>query len=310
MARKRGGLAGIYDRNKKIIKPLAAGAAGMFGSPLLGALVGSAMGGLDREGKKGIGFDVNKGVQGGLEGYGAGQLGSAAGKAIGAGALKGKLAGLLTGNASAPDVMGMGADMLTGAPQIGMTPGASSSYGAMGSFQPSMSGVSASARKIATTPVKAPSNFKGKASSVLKGVRENKDIIGGAVKGIQMAMPDPSNEAAMMNAETARMRYNLEQKEAEQARLRQENIARLLMPQARQMFGGQQSPFVVEGQRSTFAPLPSAANMYADPEMSLSQYIDNADAPEQVLPYNTSPSAQRYAAEAQARGRAYTYGRK
>jgi hypothetical protein len=212
---------------------------------------------------------------------------------------------------------------LTGAPQIGMTPGASSSYGAMGSFQPSMSGVSASTRKIATTPVKTPSNFKGKARELLKGVRENKDIIGGAVKGIQMAMPDPSNEAAMMNAETARMRYNLEQKEAEQARLRQENIARLLMPQARQMFEGRQSPF------------SPAANMYADPEMSLSQYMDNADAPEQVLPYNTSPSAQRYAAEAQdagraymgtgyggserakrlaaeaqARGRAYTYGRK
>jgi hypothetical protein len=238
MAKKRGGLAGIYDRNKKYIKALAPVAAGFIPGvgPMVGAAIGAAMGG-DREGKGYFkGFDAGGAALGGVTGYIGGKTGQAAGARIGQAAKGGGLKSLLTGNASAPDAMGMGADVLTGTPQMGMTPGASSSYGAMGSFQPSMSGVSASTRKIATTPVKTPSNFKGKARELLKGVRENKDIIGGAVKGIQMAMPDPSKEAAMMNAETARMRYDLEQEETLEERRRKENIAKLLMPMYQQLY--------------------------------------------------------------------------
>lgn len=85
MARKRGGLAGIWDRNKKIIKPLATGLAGVLGTPALGAAVGAAMGGLDREGKGGIGFDLKRGAMGGVQGYGMGKLGSALGGAAGIG---------------------------------------------------------------------------------------------------------------------------------------------------------------------------------------------------------------------------------
>ena len=40
--RKRGGLAGIYDRNKKIIKPVVSGALGLI-NPALGAAAGAAM---------------------------------------------------------------------------------------------------------------------------------------------------------------------------------------------------------------------------------------------------------------------------
>jgi len=87
MARKRGGLAGFYDNNKKIIKPVAAGLAGLVGTPMLGAAVGAAFGGLDREGKRGIGVDLGGAVKGGLEGYAAGSagqsLGSMTGKALG-----------------------------------------------------------------------------------------------------------------------------------------------------------------------------------------------------------------------------------
>ena len=73
--RKRGGLAGIWDRNKKVIKPLVSGIAGAIGTPALGAAVGAAMGGLDREGKRGIGFDLGGAAKGGLSGYAAGSAG-------------------------------------------------------------------------------------------------------------------------------------------------------------------------------------------------------------------------------------------
>lgn len=76
MARKRGGLAGIWDRNKKIIKPIATLAAGALTGGAGGALVGGLMNGLDREGKGGIGFDLKKGAMGAAQGYGMGKLGA------------------------------------------------------------------------------------------------------------------------------------------------------------------------------------------------------------------------------------------
>lgn len=76
MARKRGGLAGIWDRNKHIIKPGATALAGMLtGGAALPALLGGAMGGLDREGKGGIGLDFGGAAKGALSGYGMGKLG-------------------------------------------------------------------------------------------------------------------------------------------------------------------------------------------------------------------------------------------
>jgi hypothetical protein len=80
MARKRGGIAGFYDRNKKVIIPAATGLAGLFGTPALGAAVGAAFGGLDRPGKSGIGLDVMGAAKGGLSGYAAGKLGNSLGK--------------------------------------------------------------------------------------------------------------------------------------------------------------------------------------------------------------------------------------
>lgn len=77
MARKRGGLAGVWDRNKKIIKPIATLAAGALTGGVGGAVVGGLMNGLDREGKGGIGFDVGKGAMGAASGYGMGKIGGA-----------------------------------------------------------------------------------------------------------------------------------------------------------------------------------------------------------------------------------------
>lgn len=73
--RKRGGLAGIWDRNKNVIRPVVSGALGLV-NPALGVAAGAAMRGLDRPGKGGIGLDVGQAVRGGLEGYGAGAAAS------------------------------------------------------------------------------------------------------------------------------------------------------------------------------------------------------------------------------------------
>ena len=85
--RKRGGLAGIWDRNKGVITPLATLAAGAIGGPAAAAALGAAMGGLDRPGKRGIGLDAGGAVRGGLQGYTMGKVGQ-----YGAGKLKGLFA--------------------------------------------------------------------------------------------------------------------------------------------------------------------------------------------------------------------------
>lgn len=83
MGRKRGGLAGLWDRSKKVITPIATGIAGLIGTPALAAALGAAMKGLDREGKSGIGFDAKQGVIGGMQGYGMGKLGQGLGNLAG-----------------------------------------------------------------------------------------------------------------------------------------------------------------------------------------------------------------------------------
>jgi hypothetical protein len=75
MARKRGGLAGIWDRNKQFIKPIATLAAGALTGGAGGAVVGGLMSGLDRPGKGGIGFDVKQGALGAAQGYAMGKGG-------------------------------------------------------------------------------------------------------------------------------------------------------------------------------------------------------------------------------------------
>jgi hypothetical protein len=79
MARKRGGLAGIWDRNKKILKPIATIAGGLIGGPWGAGAVGGLIGGFDRPGKGGIGFDFKEGIKGGIKGYAMGKLGEAFG---------------------------------------------------------------------------------------------------------------------------------------------------------------------------------------------------------------------------------------
>lgn len=248
MARKRGGVAGIYDRNKGLIKavaPIAAGfipGVGPLVGPLVGAALGAALGG-DREGKGYFGgFDVGGAVKGGLSGYGGAKLGQAA---------KGGLANMFTGGVSP-------VDKLAGAPKVGLTAGGPSSYGSMGSFQPTMAGGAGSSAAAAAPSAASSGSVYGNipasrmgamprlASQVAdtppgllsragKAATEYKDLIAMAGKGIQLALPDAASDAKYMDAETNRMRLDDERDQMKMEQERRRRIAELLMPMFTQM---------------------------------------------------------------------------
>lgn len=206
MARKRGGLAGLYDRNKGAIKALAPAALSFIpgvGIPLAAA-AGAALG-ADKEGRR-YG-DLGGALKGGLSGA-----------AIGAGTQGARA--LLTG----------GGPMRGMVPKIGgRLPAANMSVG----VTPGTGGIQ-SAVTSTLGGGKAVGGMGGTASGLLRGIRENKDLIGMAAKGIQSALPDQGNEAALMNAETARQRLALEEDELEQQRqireARAEMTRRLFAP--------------------------------------------------------------------------------
>jgi hypothetical protein len=72
--KKRGGVAGAYDRNKKLVSAAATVAGFLMGGPAGAGMARGAVQGLDRPGEGGIGFDVKRGIKGFSEGYGAGNV--------------------------------------------------------------------------------------------------------------------------------------------------------------------------------------------------------------------------------------------
>jgi len=278
MARKRGGLAGIYDRNKGLIKTVAPIAAGFIPGvgPLVGAALGAAMG-ADKEGKGYFkGFDAGGAVMGGLSGYGGAKLGQSARSGLGK---------LFTGGVSPVDRLTGAPELgvltqttgqtgavqgLAGAPSVGMTAGAPSSYGAIGSFQPTMAGGAGGSAAAAAAPSAASSGSvygnipapqmrtmpnipsppaqsqtqkslgtlaKDAAKGAGKFAKDNKDLIATAGKGVQAFLPDAAGDAAYMNAETNRLRLAEEQAQAKMEQERRSRIAELLMPMFTQMSG-------------------------------------------------------------------------
>ena len=312
MARKRGGLAGFYDKNKKLIKTVAPIAAGFIPGigPALGAALGAAMGG-DTEGKGYFsGFNAGGAVKGGLSGYGGAKLGQAA---------KGGLAKMFTASP---------VNKLTGAPKLGaltqttsgaapVMPGIGATAGAaptaaytgnvggygigmpLGSAAPVPSSAMADlpardiSKMIQTTPtgrtpfgnIPAPRMADGSTASLPKldmaskmqrltqttggapptGIpapqmgampriasqvadkplgrfaqaskfaTDNKDLIAMAGKGVQAFLPDAASNAAMKNAETARMRLDDEREQMKTEEERRRRMAELLMPMFTQM---------------------------------------------------------------------------
>jgi hypothetical protein len=85
--KKRGGVAGAYDRNKAIVQAAVPTLAGMLipGGAIAGAVAGGLARGLDRPGKGGIGLDLGQAARGAVTGAALGKLGSMAGKGLGIG---------------------------------------------------------------------------------------------------------------------------------------------------------------------------------------------------------------------------------
>ena len=99
MARKRGGINGVYDRNKGIIVPLLdVAATTLTGGAIPPGVTSAVIRGADQEGRRfGSSFDVGDAAKG----YATGQLAN-----IGAGAIKSGLPGIA--KAGAPSLGGMG----------------------------------------------------------------------------------------------------------------------------------------------------------------------------------------------------------
>ena len=85
--RKRGGLAGAYDRNKALVQAAVPTLAGMFipGGAIAGAVAGGLARGVDRPGKSGIGLDVGQAARGALTGAALGSAGKFLGGKMGIG---------------------------------------------------------------------------------------------------------------------------------------------------------------------------------------------------------------------------------
>lgn len=271
MARKRGGLAGIWDRNKGIIKTAVPAALSFIpgvGVPLAAA-AGAAMGGLDRPGKSGIGLDVMGGIKGGISGYGIGK---------GTQAVAGGVRSLLAPRV--PDIsgaMGRASGMIDQAnaqilsqPAMGGAPtsyvqsfGAGMPASEVNAMReaarraservapPDMSKytnrLTSAAEQAPMRAISAPSVTAGSFPSAASNVpgasrlsrfagfaRENKDLIGMGAKGLMSQLPNQRGEAELMVAETGRMRLEEEQRQAQIEEQRRRAIMQLLAPYVRQ----------------------------------------------------------------------------
>jgi hypothetical protein len=286
MARKRGGLAGFYDRNKGWLKTAVPAALSFIpgaGIPLAAA-AGAAMGG-DVEGKgyfKGLksAEGIGGAVKGGLSGYGIGKGTQAvaggvrsllAPKTPDISGVLGKTSGMLDeANAqilSKPAFGGAPTNYVQtfggGLPASELEAMRQSARGGAARLaapaMPSQPVMTMSQAPYTPAPIKIPGqelitsgNFpvQGKGPGIRdmlsgagKFARENKDLIAMAGKGIGSMLPNAAGDAALMNAETNRMRLEAEQDQIKRDEERKRRIAALLMPYAQQQFpqyfGGQ-----------------------------------------------------------------------
>lgn len=212
MAKKRGGVAGFYDRNKGIIQkavPAALSFVPGVGIPLA-AGAGALMRGLDRPGQRGIGFNAFEGLKGGVEGaiVGAGTQGARA---------------LLTG----------------GGPMGGMVPkigGGGMGGGAKGAANLTADG-------IPRMPLGLTGNEPTQTMKFTQALLQPQ-VLSGAVQGGLGMLPDA--KSAAMEEQTKlgqgqldlqRAQFEEEKRRADMEQERKRKIAELLMPLMQQSFG-------------------------------------------------------------------------
>jgi hypothetical protein len=228
MARKRGGLAGIWDRNKKVIKPIAEIGASLLGGPMASAGIGALMEGLDRPGKSGISFDAGAGLRGGIQGYGVGQ-----GTQLVKGGAKALMSQMGTG-AAAP-----AAPSLASAGELPAAP----SQVSLASKYPTPS-FSPSSASMGASPVSSASSGGGSSlmSKIGRGVSTGMDwaekhpmATQGIAKGISSMLPNQETAALAEKNRLTQRQLDLEERQYTDEQERRKRIAQLLLPMYQQM---------------------------------------------------------------------------
>lgn len=236
----RGGIAGIWDRNKAFIKPIAQATAAYFGGPMAGAGVGAAMEGLDRPGKSGVGVDVGGAVRGGIQGYGVGQLASQIpGSAAKQAAAQAAIAPPVPAASTEPVYSSGFASAGRQAGEIGYTPssmtGAPAAAAPVAGTAPRLANVIPST-SIASDTMQQTSQANPTILQSLLAALQKPEVLGGALEAGGQVLGGYMNRQAML--EDTRLKR-------EQMRLEQERanrLAQLLMPMAQaqgQMVGAQ-----------------------------------------------------------------------
>jgi hypothetical protein len=229
-------LAGFYDRNKKIIKPVAAGLAGMLGTPALGAAVGAAFGGLDREGKKGIGLDLGGAAKGGLAGYAAGSAGQSLGKLAGIG----KIGGL---EKAGQGLSGGLKNMLTGGKSA--APGAEALQRGTASMNKGLGMMDGGS--YAASPSSAVTEAGGGISDLLTGAKNKAKGLGGfvernkaiselGVKGLLSQLPNEESAIARQRLDLDERKVDMTEQQIEEERERKRYVMQYLRQQYPQYF--------------------------------------------------------------------------
>ena len=223
--RKRGGLSGVWDRNKQVIKPIAAGVAGaLTGGAAIPALLGAAMEGFDRPGKSGLGFDIGRG----LRGAGTGALAGAGGAAIGGAANLTPAFGSAATKAAAANVGG-GMAGAKGAlsnyfmPKPGPVTATETAAPATAAGAPAAATGTPTAATAAPAP--AATGVRGMANTALRFAQANPNVIAGVAQGIGGAL----GAGAQRDAALAEMDF--ERERWEQQQLARRRMAELLAPE-------------------------------------------------------------------------------
>jgi len=271
MARKRGGLAGIWDRNKQIIKPVAEVGASLLGGPMASAAVGALMEGLDRPGKSGIGFDAGAGLRGGVTGYGVGQ-----GTQLAKGGVKALMSQLGTGGVPslppAPsqvsltppvqqplvnsytmttgggmpsaeiDAMRASASRAAGKiPSLPQAPSqvslaSSAGSAAAPSFTPSGAGLSANPISgVTSRGSDILSSMRSFGKSVAESSKEYPKLWEMGLSGINNRLGSPETRAMEEKNMIAQRQYDLEKRQYEDEQERRRRLAQLMLPMYQQM---------------------------------------------------------------------------
>lgn len=218
MAKKRGGAAGLWDRNKKWLRsvvPAALGAIPGVGVPLaIGA--GAAMRGFDREGQRGIGFDVKQGVRGGLEGYGMGKLGE--GARVG---LTKMLAPKLP-SVAAPSKIEMTNTMLR--------PRATAAQAATQAAAPASAAAPVAAAGAAAPTVGGPPPAPGRLTRTMDFLTKYEKPLGQLTSGVMSQLPTPDTQVDQSRLALDERKFEEELRRQRMIEQRQALMAQLLMP--------------------------------------------------------------------------------